>query len=549
MTSWWSVAVMVVALILVPLRGEAATVRIGLFVGANVGMGTDEPLGHAEREARDLAKLFQDMGDLSPQRSTVILGETARTVREAMRTVEAQVREAEARGDHVMLVFYYSGHATRAGLHMAGSQLDMEDLRHWLETSRAQVRVAFVDACESGSLARTRGGTPVDAIQVSVDESLTMSGLAIIASTGPLSVARESEAFGGGVFSRALMTGLRGSADVNGDGSITLDEAYQHAFAETVVQTAADTSGIQRPELRIDLEGRGDVVLTRIPNRASGLVLPEESEGAYRVVSIASGEVVAAIDKEPGELKRVALPSGRYIVRKVRREDVLVAELDLVWGGDRWVEDGQMTTVALGDPLARGGWRPRPVRLALRGGVTSPLLQGWPLVAGGEFGLRGQLIPRLALEGHVGVMNGFRDEATSEVGAFMVRAGLVAMGTWSLRQVDLSLGGGLGVAFVRQHIESVEYDEDLGADDRRETMEQWLPSLVVQTGAHLPVGPTFGFDLNVRAQLHRGVANDAPGFFVDAQALAGVTARFGGRRVARVRRHREAGAKEDQDQG
>ena len=57
--TWWSVAMMVVALILVPLRGEAATVRIGLFVGANVGMGTDEPLGHGRSGA---AAVYRDLG-------------------------------------------------------------------------------------------------------------------------------------------------------------------------------------------------------------------------------------------------------------------------------------------------------------------------------------------------------------------------------------------------------------------------------------------------------------------------------------------------------
>ena len=33
----------------------AGTARLGLFVGNNVGFGTDETLTHAEREARDVA--------------------------------------------------------------------------------------------------------------------------------------------------------------------------------------------------------------------------------------------------------------------------------------------------------------------------------------------------------------------------------------------------------------------------------------------------------------------------------------------------------------
>ena len=68
--------------------------------------------------------------------------------------------------------------------------------------------------------------------------------------------------FGGGVFSRALATGLRGSADLDGDGAISLEEAYRHAFAETVVGTAASGSAIQRPELHTELADGRSVTLT-----------------------------------------------------------------------------------------------------------------------------------------------------------------------------------------------------------------------------------------------------------------------------------------------
>ena len=332
---------LLLAALCVALPAQAGTVRLGLFVGANVGFGEDEPLGWAEQEAHDLARVFQDMGDLSRERTIVLQGVTAPQLREAMHQVEAQVREVAARGDEAMLVFYYTGHASQEGLHLTGTLLPMDVLRRWLEDSAARVRLAFVDACESGSLARTRGGTPVEAIAITVEDELTMSGLAVITSTGPMSVARESDSFGGGVFSRALLSGLRGGADEDSDGIVTLEEAYDHAFAETVISTAGSSGSIQRPEYRYDIEGVGQVVLTRIPDRAAGLILPEELEGVYTVVSVGTGQVVARVDKQPGETRRLALPTGRYLVRKVRREDVLLAELDLVWGGARWIDDGR----------------------------------------------------------------------------------------------------------------------------------------------------------------------------------------------------------------
>jgi hypothetical protein len=81
------------------------------------------------------------------------------------------------------------------------------------------------------------------------------------------------------------------------------------------------------------MAGAGDLVLTRLPERAAALMLPEELEGSYTVVSVSNGEVVARVDKKPVEAQRLTLPTGRYVVRKVRRTDVLVSQVNLAWGG------------------------------------------------------------------------------------------------------------------------------------------------------------------------------------------------------------------------
>ena len=510
----------------------ADTVRVGLFVGANTGLGDDEPLVHAEDEARDLARVFQEMGDLSPQRSVVLQSPDAGELRETLRQVEAQVREISARGDDVMLVFYYSGHASRDGLHLAGTVLPMPEVRRWLELSAAQVRVAFVDACESGTLARVRGGTPVEAIELTVDDALTMSGLAIIASTGPLSVARESASFGGGVFSRALLTGLRGSADTDGDGVVTLDEVYVHAFAETVIGTAAGAQAVQKPEFRYEISGVGQVVLTRMPSRAAGLILPEEAEGIYSVVSVSNGQVVARVDKQPGEQRRLALPTGRYVVRKVRREDVLLAELDLVWGGDRWIEDAQMAQVGLGDPLARGGWSRRRLRLTLRGGASAPFVRGNPATWGGELEARGWLRPTLALHGFVGLQSGFRDEWSGRLRVDLLRLGLGLSFDRQLQHFDVSLGAGLEATGIQQRVSYLDLQNQ---SEGALTYLQLVPGLFAQGGLHLPVGPSVGLDLTVRGHLHSANVDAIPTFLVEGQALAGISFQLG-RRAARASR-------------
>lgn len=477
----------------------AGTARLGLFVGADVGLGDEPALSFAEGEARDMERVFHEMGDFDRNRTTVLQGPSASEVREAMRQIEAQVREARADGDDAVLVFYYSGHAGRDGLHLAGTVLPLEDVKRWLEGSAAQVRIAFVDACESGALAR--GGTPTDVVEIEVDDRLTSSGLAIVTSTGPLSAARESSAFGGGVFSRALLSGLRGSADADSDGTITLDEAYRHAFEATVIGTARTASGVQRPEYSYAISGVGEIVLTRLPTRAAAVVLPEEAEGVYAVVSVASGQVVARVDKEPGTARRIALPTGRYVVRKIRRSDVLVGEVDLVWGGDRWVEDGALSMVPLGDPLARGGWGQRTTFFAVTGAVASPLVPGNPLQLGGGLEVRKALKPRVHGQIGVSLFGGSRREWVGDVRLLAGRLELGVSFVKPLRHLDLSASTGLTGMLVQQRVRWLAPDGRGGIEDEQESHLVFVPGVWLGGGLRVPLGPAVGIDAALRGHL------------------------------------------------
>ena len=53
--------------------------------------------------------------------------------------------------------------------------------------------------------------------------------------------AQESERLRGSFFTHALLTGVRGAADASGDGKVTLGEAYQFAFNETLAQTTTNS--------------------------------------------------------------------------------------------------------------------------------------------------------------------------------------------------------------------------------------------------------------------------------------------------------------------
>jgi hypothetical protein len=523
-------------LLLAPLSALADTVRVGIFVGNDIGFGQDETLSHAEREAREMSRVFQEMGDIPRERAFLVTGAKAPEVRDTLYRVEAQVRELSVQGHDVQVLFYYSGHASRDGLHLSGTLLPMPAVRSWLENSSARVRVAFLDACESGTLARSKGGTPTEVVDLSVDDQITSRGLAIVTSTGPLSVARESDAYGGGIFSRALLTGLRGSADINADGRITLEEAYQHAFENTVARSVSGTSGVQTPEYRFDLEGVGDVVLTRIPSRAAGLILPTELEGTYTIVSVSSGQVVGRVEKKPGKERRVALPPGRYVVRKVRREDVLLSEVDLAWGGDRLLDDRQMTSVELGDPLTRGGWSTRPVRVSVRGTGATRYLAGNPGSTGGELATRVRISPRLRFDGVVGHASGERDEWEGWLHLQTTRVAAGVSAQWPRDRLDFSVGGGLQGIRTRQYVEYLEAPEsDEPIERALVDIQQVLPGAYLQADVHLPVGPRAGIEVGTRANVMIGLVDDVRQPMVELQGFAGLTVGLGGRKVSRAK--------------
>jgi uncharacterized caspase-like protein len=61
-----------------------------------------------------------------------------------------------------------------------------------------------------------------------------MRGYAFLTSSSPDEVAQESDHIGASFFTHYLVSGLRGAADVTGEGKVTLNEAYQFAFNETL---------------------------------------------------------------------------------------------------------------------------------------------------------------------------------------------------------------------------------------------------------------------------------------------------------------------------
>jgi uncharacterized caspase-like protein len=136
--------------------------------------------------------------------------------------------------------------------------LPMDDLQAIFGRIESDRVVVFLDACYSGaaggrtfSSKRTRAGQ-VDELFL---ERLTRSkGRAIITASRPAEVSIELPELGHGIFTYYLLQGLRGAADLNRDGIVSLQELYEY-IEQQVSQKSRAVGGNQHPMMKGELEG------------------------------------------------------------------------------------------------------------------------------------------------------------------------------------------------------------------------------------------------------------------------------------------------------
>ena len=89
-----------------------------------------------------------------------------------------------------------------------------EELKSWL--------AEIVDSCRSGALFAQKGGTPIAPFGVHLVDDLPSKGEATITSSAADENSLELREIRGSVFTHHLISGLRGAADISGDGRVSL---------------------------------------------------------------------------------------------------------------------------------------------------------------------------------------------------------------------------------------------------------------------------------------------------------------------------------------
>lgn len=265
---------------------EATTARFALVIGSNATSSKEQkPLAYADDDAARMAELLEQTGietvlltsfdkDSQDRFSAKVTGTkapTRREVKKAYGELVARMKRAKDAGSTVELTIYYSGHGDvgpdgRGYLTLDGGRLTRADLfGDFLTRSPADFNHILIDACRSEQFVLSRGneGHKSDRVESpkrrrDVEQYLETQHLGAYPNTGVVlasSVDQQTHEWGryqGGVFTHQLISGLRGAADINGDGSVEYSElgAFVSAANSGVRDSRAKLEVIVRPPER-----------------------------------------------------------------------------------------------------------------------------------------------------------------------------------------------------------------------------------------------------------------------------------------------------------
>jgi hypothetical protein len=326
--------------------------RFALVMGSNDGGPDRVRLRYAGTDAAAMAAVLQDVGGVAPSDLLLVPEVRRADVLDAFRRLEAAVGAARAEATRLEVVVYYSGHSDPTGLLPGGERLDWRDLRLAIGRLPADVRVTVLDACSSGAVLRTKGGAFRPAFLA--DEGTAVTGEAVLASSTADEASQESDLIGASFFTHHLVAGLRGAADADLDGLVTLSEAYAYAFRETREATAATLAGPQSPTFALDLQGQGDFIVTDLRRATSRVQVDALLDGSL-TLRRPDGRPLLVVDKVPGEPMTLSVPPGRYDALLRSGPDAWAARIDVPDASVARLAQGDFSRAAVSATRLRGG--------------------------------------------------------------------------------------------------------------------------------------------------------------------------------------------------
>jgi hypothetical protein len=328
--------------------------RLAVLVGANAAAPGRSPLLYSHRDAERMAGVLAAVGGFA--RSDILVLRDPRPD-ELLRRLTEAIAPLEGRPES-LLYFYYSGHADAGALYPGGQPLPLDQLRGVIDRAKVSVKIGVMDACRGGAWTRAKGLSASEPFEVKWPVSLDNEGSVLIASSSGLESAHESDELQGSFFTFHFSAGLRGAADRNGNGEVTLTEAFEYAKERTIRDTLATARESQRPSYALNLRGRRDLVLAQVGSSRSILSV-SQTAGPLELIHADSG--VALLELMPGRRQlKLAVPAGSYLVRKrLAGGGYLLKPVTIQAGVSNEIAEEELTVVGHARLTAKGGGAPR----------------------------------------------------------------------------------------------------------------------------------------------------------------------------------------------
>lgn len=233
--------------------------KLALLVATNLYQDSSfHPLTAPEQDARALADVLQD-ARIAGFEVTTLINQPQRAVGEAI----GQFYRGCKRDDLTLLYFTGHGQKDEAGrLHLVMTDTQQDNLRFTslpaaqideaISECLSQQKILILDCCYSGAYPSgytPRSGESAHALAQFDREG---RGLTVLTASDSLEYSYEASGATQSIFTRHLVDGLRdGTADLNEDGDITLDELYQYVYERVV-----DEMPQQRPKRLDNINGQ-----------------------------------------------------------------------------------------------------------------------------------------------------------------------------------------------------------------------------------------------------------------------------------------------------
>jgi len=238
--------------------------------GAVIGIDKYQNIRHLKYAVKDARAFYHHLirnNRIPEENVTLMVNEQARLNR--VRSILGTHLKNKV-GKEDMVIIYFAGHGAcekdvmspdKDGLEkyilpydadpkdLYASALPMREISHIFHRIHSERLIFIADACYSGaSGGRTISLTGVRAniSDAFLDRIAGGKGRVILTASGPNEVSGEDEKLQHGVFTYFLLEGLRGEADTDGDGMITVDEVYRYVSREVPRATGQEQHPVKK---------------------------------------------------------------------------------------------------------------------------------------------------------------------------------------------------------------------------------------------------------------------------------------------------------------